>query len=343
VVKGTAGDIATSAVGEKDPGSMKAVRIDGPRMAGLVGVSRPRPAPGEVLVRVATAGICATDRKLLARGSVPPRVPGHEFAGWLEDGTPVGVHPDIGCGSCRHCRAGFENRCPRRSSVGLDRDGALAEWVAVPRRKAVAVEGIHAAIVAMLEPLACCLHAVSLLEVRPGTAALVVGAGSMGVLATWALQARGARVVVAQRSDARRRLAAELGADAAIGPDDDPAAALGEPPLVAIVTAPGPLPLDWALRRVDVGGRVHAFAGSPDASPVDANLVHYRQLGLVGSTGSTMRDYQDARSLVLDGTIPLDRLPRRAIALEQAVAALASATPEPALKTLVDIGRSAAP
>src|SRR3990172_2354488 len=109
---------------QADGGSrpMRALRIDGPLKVELVDVPTPVPAPGEVLVRVAYAGICATDRKLAARGPAVPRIPGHEAAGWLEDGTPVGIHTDTGCGTCRHCRAGLENRCAQRVSIGLDRD-----------------------------------------------------------------------------------------------------------------------------------------------------------------------------------------------------------------------------
>ncbi|MGH2997545.1 MAG: zinc-dependent alcohol dehydrogenase, partial [Gaiellaceae bacterium] len=289
---------------------MRAVRVSSPGTAELVDVEAPRTEEGEVLVRVEHAAICATDRKLAARGSEPPRIPGHEFAGRLEDGTLVGVHPDVGCGRCAACVAGFENRCPSRISIGLDRDGGLAEAVAVPTAHVVPLGDLDSALSPVLEPLGCCLHAVSLLDVRPGDTAVVVGAGAMGILCTWALQEAGATVAVSQRSPERRALAAELGADLVLSPDQRPAEVLGEDPRLAIVTAPGAEPLRWALENVALGGRVHAFAGSPDGAPVDANLVHYRHLRLVGSTGSSLADYERARALTAAGRIPLDRLPR---------------------------------
>ncbi|HZA81846.1 MAG TPA: zinc-binding dehydrogenase, partial [Actinomycetes bacterium] len=175
------------------------------------------------------------------------------------------------------------------------------------------------------------------LGVRGGDAALVVGAGPMGLLSTWALQAAGAIVAVAQRSVERRQLAARLGADAAIALDQDPAAALGRAPSVAVVAAPGAEPLAWALARVAVGGRVHAFAGTPGGAPVDANLVHYRHLTLVGSTGSTVGDYRRARDLVAAGAVPLDRLPRDIVPLEEAPAALLGRDGRRALKVTVDV------
>jgi L-iditol 2-dehydrogenase len=315
---------------------MRAVVVSAPGRAELVEAAPRQPCPGEVRVRVATAALCATDRRLAARGADPPRIPGHEAAGRLDDGTPVGIHPDVGCGRCRHCQTGLENRCPDKTSVGLDRDGGLAEWLTVPAGHAVPLAGLDLGIAPLLEPLACCLHALSNLGVRRGETALVVGAGSMGLLWLWALKAAGATVAVAQRSPERRRLAAGLGADATLAPDQDPAAELGEAPSVAVVAAPGAEPLAWALGKVAVGGRVHAFASTTGGAPVDANVVHYRHLTLLGSSGSALGDYRRARDLVASGQVPLDRLPRSAVPLERAPEALLGRGHH-ALKVTVDV------
>jgi L-iditol 2-dehydrogenase len=316
---------------------MRAVVVSDPGTAELVEVAPPRPCPGEVRVRVASAALCATDRRLAARGADPPRIPGHEAAGRLDDGTPVGIHPDVGCGRCRHCLAGLENRCPDKTSVGLDRDGGLAEWLTVPAAHAVPLTGLDLGVAPLLEPLACCLHALSGLGVRRGEAALVVGAGSMGLLWTWALQAAGATVAVAQRSPGRRRLAARLGADVTLAPDQDPAAELGEAPSVAVVAAPGAEPLAWALARVAVGGRVHAFASTTGGAPLDANVVHYRHLTLLGSSGSSLGDYRRAKDLAASRKVPLDRLPRSTVPLERVPEALLGRDGQHALKVTVDV------
>jgi len=192
----------------------------------------------------------------------------------------------------------------------------------------------------LLEPLACTVHAASLLDVEEGTPALVVGAGPMGILAMWALQARGAQVAVCETSESRRRTVADLGAQAVLGPDDDLGDAFGASPLAAIVTAPGPAPLTWALERMDAGGAVHAFAGTPGGNPIDANLVHYRQLRMVGSTGSSRRDYRAAHELVSSGRVPLDRLPRRIVSLETAAQSLRTPDAAPDRRSVIGIGRS---
>jgi len=308
---------------------MRAVRIEGPRQVAALEVREPEATPGEVSVSVRSAGICATDRRLATHGTPTPRIPGHEVAGVLEDGTAVGVQPNVGCGRCSSCALGLENRCPDHVDIGIQRDGGLAEWIVVPERHAVPLDGFPFDLAPSIEPLACCLHAIAMLDVAGDEAAVVVGAGTLGIIGMWALQAAGARVGVVQRSEARRHLAAELGADAAIGPEDDVAAALGSRPAVALVTAPGVEALSWAVEQVDVGGRVHAFAGSPGGALIDANLVHYRHLRLMGSTGSTVEEYRRARDLARSGSVPLDRLPSRTASLDEVPEILLDTRPDP--------------
>jgi len=314
---------------------MRAVRIDGPRRVATLDVPEPEAAPGEVTVRVRAAAICATDRRLANAGTSEPRIPGHEVAGVLEDGTAVGVQPNVGCGRCTSCALGLENRCPDHVDIGIQRDGGLAELIVVPEGHVVPLEGFPFELAPSIEPLACCLHAVGMLDVAEGNIAVVVGAGTLGIIGMWALQAAGARVAVVQRSEARRHLAAELGADAVLEPGDDVAAALGALPAAALVTAPGIEALSWAIDQVDVGGRVHAFAGTPGGAPVDANLVHYRHLRLVGSTGSAVEDYRRARDLARSGAVPLDRMPSRTVALDEVPEILLDRSPDPRMLRVV--------
>ena len=129
----------------------------------------------------------------------------------------------------RVVRSGLENRCPDHVDIGIQRDGGLAEWIVVPERHAVPLDGFPMDLAPSIEPLACC-PTPSRCSTWPDEVAVVVGAGTLGIIGMWALQAAGARVAVVQRSEARRRLAAELGADAVLEPGDDVAAALGSRP-----------------------------------------------------------------------------------------------------------------
>lgn len=316
-----------------------AIRIAGAGAAELTTVPDPEPGDGEVVVDVATAAICSTDRKLVRRGDPVGRVLGHEGAGHLADGTPVGIHPDVGCGHCGACRREDTIHCPQRAAVGIERDGAFAEHVAVPELHVVPLDGVALDLAPMAEPLACCVHAEERLGARAAGPAVVVGAGAMGILMLWTLQAGGARVGVCQRSEPRRTQAGELGADAVFAPDDDPSDHLGEAPSAIVVTAPGAESLTWALENVRPGGVVHAFAGTPGGAPVDANTVHYRHLDLVGSTGSSLRHYRRALELLRSGAVDVDRLPRTRTNLPGAVDALTTAGEPGALRTIIELTR----
>lgn len=320
---------------------MRALRIAGPGDVAVADVPVPEPAQGEVLVRVERAALCATDRKMVERGVDTPLTLGHEAAGRLADGTLVGIHPDVGCGRCRHCRRGHETRCPDKGSLGVKRDGALAEWVAVRAEHVVPMDGLDSAIVPILEPLACCVHAVAALHPRPGTPALVVGGGVMGILNAWVLQASGCAVVLVEPDPRRRETALALGLPAAVDPDAMSLDVLGAVPEVAVVTVPDASALESALGQVDVGGAVHAFASVPGGASVDANLVHGRHVRLVGTTGSDVDDYQRARRLVSSGQVPLHRLPSAQVPLDEVPTRLRGGGSPDILKTVVDVGGDA--
>lgn len=317
---------------------MRGVRIDQNGEVELVDVPEPTPADDEVLVRVERAAMCATDHKMARRGNDPAIIPGHEAVGRLDDGTLVGVHPDVGCGRCRHCRAGVETRCPDKRAIGVDRDGGFAEYVAVRRSHAIPLDGVDVERAPALEPLACCLHAIARVDVTAGDPALVVGGGVMGILNAWALQAAGCTVVLSEPVEERRSLARDLGVDLVITPEEDPADALGRPPRAAIVTAPSAAALRGALEQVDRGGSVHAFAGLPDEPTVDPNVVHYRHIRLVGTTGSDIDDYIRARNLVLSGRIDLHALPADDVELDDVPDRLGGERPTDKLKTFITIG-----
>ncbi|MEK6710959.1 MAG: alcohol dehydrogenase catalytic domain-containing protein [Nitrospinota bacterium] len=175
----------------------------------------PRPGPGEALVRVRLAGVCATDLEIL-KGYMGFRgVLGHEFVGVVEG--PAG-HPlrgrrvvgeiNCGCGRCALCAGGLERHCPARGVLGiLNRDGAFAEYVALPDRNLHPVpEGVPDEAAVFCEPLAACFEP---LEQRPGLArgrVLVVGDGRLGLLQAQVFRQAGAEAAVLGRHPAKLAL-----------------------------------------------------------------------------------------------------------------------------------------
>ena len=195
---------------------------------------RPRPVPAtdELVVRVATCGICGSDVHGFDGSSgrrIPPLVMGHEAAGVVAEtganvrefraGDRVTFDSTIYCGECRFCRAGQMNLCDRREVLGVScgdyrRDGAFAEYVLVPERIVYKLpDAMPFEEAAMLEAVSVALHAVAVSDVRGGETALVIGAGMIGLLTLQAALAAGcSRVFIADVDATRLALGKQLGA-----------------------------------------------------------------------------------------------------------------------------------
>ena len=173
-------------------------------------VETPQPARDEVLLRVEAAGICASDVDGVSSRSprrTPPLIMGHELTGEVVavggpgganlDGSRVAVNPQVTCGDCPWCRSGQENACGTRGLIGGTRPGGFAELVAVPVRCIHPIAPDAPADVAVLtEPLATCLHALSLIPEKFTSTAVVLGGGTIGTLAAQLLRTAGTRQVI---------------------------------------------------------------------------------------------------------------------------------------------------
>ena len=211
---------------------MKALLLSEYRHLELAELAVPEPGPDEVLIRVAACGICGSDVHGYDGSSgrrIPPIVMGHEAAGTIAKigagvtgwrvGDRVTVDSTIYCGECAPCLRGQINLCDRREVLGVScgdyrRYGAFAEFVAVPARIVHRLpEDLSFAEAALLEAVAVALHAVALVPIAAGSTALVVGAGTIGLLLQQALRVAGCeRVFVADVDATRLKLSRELGA-----------------------------------------------------------------------------------------------------------------------------------
>jgi L-iditol 2-dehydrogenase len=197
-------------------------------------VPRPRPDHDEVIVRVEATGICGSDVHGVASRSprrTPPLIMGHELSGEIVAaggpagerliGTRVAVNPQMPCRDCVACRSGRENVCSRRDLIGGTRPGGFAEFVSVPLRCIHPVADDLAADVAVFcEPLATCVHALRLVPDVLVETAVVLGAGTIGVLAAQLLRVAGTRVIIVSEVDEGRRRSAATTAEAVVAPDD---------------------------------------------------------------------------------------------------------------------------
>src|SRR5438477_1971278 len=219
---------------------MKALLLSQYRHLELADVETPKPGSGEVLVRIAACGICGSDVHGYDGSTgrrIPPLVMGHEAAGTVAEtgagansfakGDRLTFDSTVYCGECSNCRRGDVNLCDRRQVLGVScgdyrRAGAFAEFVAVPARILYRLpDNFPFAEAAMLEAVAVAIHGVNLAQLAPNSTALVVGAGTIGILTLQALRAAGcSKVFVTDVDTQRLALAKKLGATEILLSDD---------------------------------------------------------------------------------------------------------------------------
>jgi 2-desacetyl-2-hydroxyethyl bacteriochlorophyllide A dehydrogenase len=210
-----------------DIGGMMALVVRGPAQHALERVPWPAPGPGEALVAVTHVAICGTDIRLL-RGTLHdasyPVIPGHEWAGRVVSaptrpelaGAAVVADGMSPCRQCRRCADGAYNLCLALDEVGFTRPGAFAEALCLPAANLrVLPESLSGPEGCLLEPLCVARHAVERAPAVSGATVGVIGAGTVGLLIAQLAVARGAAAVtMAEPSEDRRRIAAELGVSA---------------------------------------------------------------------------------------------------------------------------------
>jgi L-iditol 2-dehydrogenase len=324
----------------------------------------PEPGPGEITIRVRTCAMCGTDAKIFHHGHHNislPRVLGHEIAGEVAEvgagvdgwarGDRVQVIAAIPCGACLYCRRGQETVCENLESMGYQYDGAFAEYMRVPK-KVLDRDGVHRIqehvpyeAAALTEPLACVLNGQEIARVGEGDEVVVLGAGPIGCLHVRLARARGARsVTLVDVNQLRLDMAARSEPDAAInGSEEDAVETVRKltdgrgADVVITATGAGPAQeqaLEMAARR----GRISLFGGLPKDKPIirfDSNLVHYRELFVVGAYGSAPRHNRDALSLISAGDVVVDDLITHRLPLDQVREGIDTVTTGEGLKVVV--------
>jgi L-iditol 2-dehydrogenase len=346
---------------------MLAAVYHGPQDLRVEEVPVPDIGPGEILLRVESASICGTDQRILQGGhrkfpSGTVRIPGHEVVGRIaglgagtggySEGQRVFVAPNMGCGHCRECARGQNNRCADYQAIGVTMDGGFAEYLRVPA--AAVAQGnvmpidpaVDPAGAALIEPFACVLRGQDALAIRPGDVVLVLGAGPIGVMhARLARLSGAARVLVSDPNEARARQAAAFGADRAVNPlQEDLAAILSEETGglgadAIVVAAPSHAAQVSAIELAGIGGRINFFGGLPKSQPTipfDSNLVHYKELLVTGTTACSTADCRRAARLVSSGRVSLADLISLRFPLTKAPAAFAEAASGRALKVVIE-------
>ena len=208
---------------------MKAIVIENPGEIEIKEIPMPEVKENEALLKVKCVGICGADVASYT-GNQPfttyPRIPGHEFSAeivtipendkGLKAGDIVTCNPYFNCGGCYSCERGFVNCCTDNQTMGVQRDGAFCEYIAMPVERIFSGNGLSAEELALIEPFSISQHAVSRAIIKEGDTVLVVGAGPIGLFALLAAKQKCKKIVVADILDNRLNLAKEYGADAVV-------------------------------------------------------------------------------------------------------------------------------
>jgi D-arabinose 1-dehydrogenase-like Zn-dependent alcohol dehydrogenase len=308
----------------------------------------PEPGPGEVRVRIEACGVCGSDHFLQAGGFGAavsfPIVPGHEAAGRI-DALGDGVKPDAGLSVGDQvavyyistppgdpwAAAGRPNISPRIRRMGVDLDGAFAEYVIRPVEAAIKPPSpVPPEVLAVLtDAVATPVHGLRrIARLAPGERLVVIGIGGLGSNAVQLGKAFGATVIAVSRSEARRDLARRLGADEVVDADGVEAVSVvrgltgGVGADVVLQCAPSARADEMAIAMGGPGGRIVLVGAALEPFSVRAAEIFWRELAVLGSRGFVPDDIRDAIDLYLTRSIRVDHLLTATRPLAEAQAAL---------------------
>jgi threonine dehydrogenase-like Zn-dependent dehydrogenase len=337
---------------------MRAFQIEEPGRTRMIEIAEPSPGPGEVRLRVAVLGLCGTDLNTF-RGRNPlvsyPRIPGHELSGIVEESGPgvpeslapgsrVCVIPYSPCGRCSACRLGRRNACRNMRTLGVQCEGAATARIVVAAERLHVRDALSLADLALVEPLAVGFHAAARGRIASGETVVVFGCGMVGLGAIAGAARRGGRVVAVDVDDRKLELAGRAGASQGVNSQAlDLHEALqeltdGEGPVVAIEAVGAPSTFRAVVDEVAFAGRVVFIGYTAEDVACRTKYFVQKELDLLGSRNSTRDDFEAVSAMLAeDSGFPRDALVSRVVALEEAGAALAEWSADPARVTKIHV------
>lgn len=343
---------------------MLAARMYGKEDIRLETVKTPVPGEGEVLIEVKAAAVCGTDVRMYKNGypgigEETPRILGHEFSGVIAElgkgvsgyrtGVRVAVAPNMGCGICGQCIAGNGHMCADYRALGINLDGAFAEYVTVPE---AAVRGGNICVLpeqvsfeeaAVNEALSCVCNGFERCDIRPGNSVLIIGAGPIGIMhAMLAKMAGACPIFINDLSEERLGVCSQIDKTFRTVRGDLKEeifkATNGEGVDVCITACPSPQAQSIALEVTAAGGRINFFGGIPAEKqnvPLNTNLIHYKQLIVTGTTRASLTQYRKTLHYIAEGVLDVKNLITARFALPQILNGFTLAQKADGLKNVI--------
>lgn len=314
---------------------MKAIYINAPGQVEIREIEMPVRKPGEALLKVLYGGICGSDlgsyRGTFAYFSYP-RIPGHEFSAeiveideneyGLKKGMIVTCNPYFNCGKCYSCQRGIVNACMDNQTMGCQRDGAFCEYITMPLERIYDGKGLSPKVLAAIEPFCISYHGVQRAGIREGDKVLVVGAGTIGVLAANAAKALGAEVYLCDVAEDKLRYAMDTFgfAGTIISHDLEKATAeitgttdIGGTKAVSgfdvCIEAVGlPSTFQNCIDAAAFGGKVVLIGVGKQNLDFNFTLLQKKELNVFGSRNALKKDFVELIDLVKSGKVDLEKI-----------------------------------
>jgi len=333
---------------------MKAFRMEGPEVAAVVEVPEIVAGAGEALLRVKMVGLCGTDLNTFrGRNAMVtfPRVPGHEVAaeiveggGDLAAGTMVTMSPYTSCGQCASCRNGRVNACQWNETMGVQRDGAMTEYVSVPREKLYAAK-LSVKELCLVEPLTVGFHAAARGRVTAADTVAVFGCGGVGLGAIASAAFRGAETIAIDMDDAKLEIARKAGAKHLVHSRNEDlherlqAITGGHGPDVMIEAIGLPQTFRAAVEEVAFTGRVVYIGYAKEPVQYETRLFVQKELDIMGSRNALPEDFREVIRMLEAGRFPVEDAVSAIVPMEEAARMLGewSETPAKFTKIMVEL------
>ncbi|MGC2164084.1 MAG: zinc-binding alcohol dehydrogenase family protein [Silvibacterium sp.] len=338
---------------------MKALVMHRPGMASIEEVAQPEMKAGEALLRVRRVGLCGSDLNTF-RGRNPmvsfPRIPGHEIAATivalsekhphLSAGMDVTLSPYTSCGQCAACRSGRNNACQHNQTLGVQRDGALTEYISVPVEK-LYTANLNLQELCLVEPLTVGFHAVARGRVTAKDTVAVFGCGGVGLGAVAASAFRGATTIAVDIDDAKLAIAREAGATHTIHSQrQDLPIALAElteglGPAVVIEAIGTPDTFRAAVDVVAFTGRVVYIGYAKEPVSYETKFFVQKEIDILGARNALPEDFRQVIQMLEQHRFPAESAVSLVAPLAEAPEALRawSANPAQFRKIMIDLDK----
>jgi threonine dehydrogenase-like Zn-dependent dehydrogenase len=337
---------------------MKALYIVEPGKTELRDIDRPKPASGELLLRVGMVGFCGGDLNSF-KGAMPmqyyPMILGHEIGAVIEEAGPdvpdtfepgmkVTVSPYQNCGQCTPCKRGRPNACRDNRTMGVRRPGAMTEYITAPFGDIHPSDKLTLKELALVEPLTVGFHAAARGRVSASDKVAVLGCGIVGIGAVVGSSARGAQVIAVDIDDRKLQIAQKAGATHAVNSSEGDlhnalgALTDGEGPDVIIEAVGLAQTFRAAVEEVVFTGRVVYIGYAKSPVEYETKLFVQKELDILGSR-NCLGDFPRVIEVLEKGGFPVDDVVTRVVPLAEAGQALVNWAEDPnkITKIMVDI------